>query len=112
MNINSTNWNLIKVETFEKLYFKRFFIQGMTYEQHTLSTVLTNLHCFHCMNIDENMNSSEYIITFNSTTTRAIFIKQPQYMNSSSKSDYLDKNLNLKKETINDIILRQLQLNK
>lgn len=64
------------------------------------------------MAIDEHVNTSEFIITYNCATTRAIFIKQPFYVSSMIKQDLLENNLNSQKETYNDMLLKPLKLSK
>ena len=77
MNINSVNWNLTKVEIFDKLFYKKFFTPSMTFHNFYTMSSLNKLKPLANLNSKDVDGQNEYIVAFNGTTTRSIIVKQP-----------------------------------
>jgi hypothetical protein len=75
MNINSINWNLTKVEMFDHLFYRKFFLPGMSYNEYQMMSVLNKLSCLKVLNINDKSEQNDYILAFNGTTTRVILVK-------------------------------------
>jgi len=86
LNPNSCNWTLAKITMFESLFYKKFLMPSMTYDDFFMSTILNKLRCF--QKIIQNGESHEFFFIYNGTSTKTIIVKQPAI--SYTGSDYLE----------------------
>lgn len=86
LNPNSCNWTLAKITMFESLFYKKFLVPAMTYDDFYMTTILNKLRCF--QKIIQNGESHEYFFIYNGTSTKTIIVKQPAI--SYTGSDYLE----------------------
>lgn len=64
---------------FDTLFFKKFLIPAMTYEDFYLMSDLDKLRSYENLKIDNN--HSDYQCAFNGTSTKCVIIKQPTVLN-------------------------------
>ena len=74
MNPSSSNWNLVKVTTFDNLYFKRFLKPAMTFDDFFVTKSLSTIKCMKKVGFDD-IKQKEFLFAFNQSSTKGVIIK-------------------------------------
>ena len=75
-NPNLSNWTLSKLQICYGLHYKKFLAPAMSYDEYSLTSDLNSIGIFSKSKVSKYKNM-QYLITYNSSSTKGVFVQQP-----------------------------------